>query len=403
MAIIATKKKIDSGDNSIATNKQKGKKTCSCCKVPKNLTEFYLSYSPMYSIDQRTPICKECCKTYALNEDGTINFPKLKELLRQIDKPLYYDLLWSATESIKKENSYLSDEETNLHGNEILSKFFTLVVMRQDRAKSFSDSEADSHMHQNNNRSVEEKEKILNKYLPLFNIDTAPINTSSNILQKSSEVEWSQQDIQNMEYAIDIIGYDPFVGYPENDRRFLFNQLAPYLEDDDIADDAYKLSQILQIVDNNKQIRQCDVRIANLDPIRDAESIKTLNSIKKDLVQSNDKIAKENEISVKNRSNKDVGRSTLTYLMRDLRNKNFDKAEADYYDQLRSSGTRWAVDMSITSIIQNGMFDENDKKEIYETQLYLIDKLNQELDECKEKIRLLLLEIDRLKAGGGDD
>ena len=95
MAIIATKKKIDSGDNSIATNKQKGKKTCSCCKVPKNLTEFYLSYSPMYSIDQRTPICKECCKTYALNEDGTINFPKLKELLRQIDKPLYYDLLWS--------------------------------------------------------------------------------------------------------------------------------------------------------------------------------------------------------------------------------------------------------------------------------------------------------------------
>ena len=323
--------------------------------------------------------------------------------MRQIDKPLYYDLLWSATESIKKENSYLSDEETNLHGNEILSKFFTLVVMRQDRAKSFSDSEADSHMHQNNNRSVEEKEKILNKYLPLFNIDTAPINTNSNILQKSSEVEWSQQDIQNMEYAIDIIGYDPFVGYPENDRRFLFNQLAPYLEDDDIADDAYKLSQILQIVDNNKQIRQCDVRIANLDPIRDAESIKTLNSIKKDLVQSNDKIAKENEISVKNRSNKDVGRSTLTYLMRDLRNKNFDKAEADYYDQLRSSGTRWAVDMSITSIIQNGMFDENDKKEIYETQLYLIDKLNQELDECKEKIRLLLLEIDRLKAGGGDE
>lgn len=179
----------------------------------------------------------------------------------------------------------------------------------------------------------------------------------------------------------------------------MFNQLAPYLEDEDIADDAYKLSQILQIVDNNKQIRQCDVKIANLDPIEDAENIKLLNSIKKDLVQSNDKIAKENEISVKNRSNKDMGKSTLTYLMRDLRSKNFDKAEADYYDQLKSAGTRWAVNMSITSIVQNGIFDENEKKEVYEMQLNLIDKLNQELDECKEKIRILLLQIDQLKAG----
>lgn len=385
-------------------NQQKGSKVCSCCGENKKLTEYYLSYNPMYSVDQRVPICKACCKERSLNSDGTINYPKFKEILKNIGKPLFYDSLWSSFETVKRENSYLSEEEVELHGEDIIARYFRNIAMRQDRALSFSESESMNFMHQNNNRSNEEKEKILNKYLPLFEVETSNnIDIITNTSQKSSEVEWSQQDIQNMDYAIDIIGYDPFVGYPENDRRFLFNQLAPYLEDDDIADDAYKLSQILQIVDNNKQIRQCDVRIANLDPIKDAESIKTLNSIKKDLVQSNDKIAKENEISVKNRSNKDVGRSTLTYLMRDLRNKNFDKAEADYYDQLRSAGTRWAVDMSMTSIVQNGMFDENDKKEIYETQLHLIDKLNQELDECKEKIRLLLLEIDRLKAGVGDE
>ena len=134
-----------------------------------------------------------------------------------------------------------------------------------------------------------------------------------------------------------------------------------------------------------------------LDPLKDADSVKVLNEIKNKLVQSNDKIAKENEISVKNRSNKDAGKSTLTYLMRDLRQKDFDKAEADYYDQLRSPGTRWAVDMSITSIKQNGMFDENDKKEVYEMQLDLIDNLNQQLDEAKEKIRLLTKENDRLR------
>ena len=119
------------------------------------------------------------------------------------------------------------------------------------------------------------------------------------------------------------------------------------------------------------------------------------------MVQSNDKIAKENEISVKNRSNKDAGKSTLTYLMRDLREKDFDKAEADYYDQLRGVGSQWATDMSIKAIKENGIFDENDKKEIYEMQLDMIAALNKEVDELKEKIRILTLENDRLKAGVG--
>jgi len=216
------------------------------------------------------------------------------------------------------------------------------------------------------------------------------------------EVKWSKTDTQNRDYSIEVIGYDPFEGYPEEDRRFLFNQLFPYLEDDDVADDTFKLSQILQVVDNNKQIRNCDLKIANLDQIKDANDIKTLNSIKASLVASNDKIAKENEISVKNRSNKDVGKSTLTYLMRELREKKFDKAEADYYDQLKSTGTLWAIEMSNKAILQNGMFDENDKKEIYETQLNLINNLYGELDDLKEQLRVITIENDKFKAGVND-
>lgn len=60
-------------------NKQKGKKVCSCCHNEKNLTEFYLSYSPMYSLDKRIPVCKDCCKTSVLNEDGTIKLSKIQE------------------------------------------------------------------------------------------------------------------------------------------------------------------------------------------------------------------------------------------------------------------------------------------------------------------------------------
>lgn len=333
-----------------------------CGKVWENpVGHFFKSqWSENFEKNSRyVPLCKDCVsemfnsyeKKYGTNSACIFMCYKL-------DIPYYYSLF----DSIIKNNNNFS-----------MGLYLRQINGRQYQYQDFSQS-------------------ILN----------GEVGKTKDDFEQEKEIKWSAQDVQNRDYATEIIGYDPFVGYPEEDRRFLFNQLAPYLEDEDIADDAFKLSQILQIVDNNKQIRQCDVKIANLDPIKDANDIKTLNSIKKDLVQSNDKIAKENEISVKNRSNKDVGKSTLTYLMRDLRNKKFDKAEADYYDQLKSPGTRWAADMSITSIVQNGMFDENDKKEVYETQLHLIDKLNQDLDEAKEKIRLLLLEIDELKVGVSD-
>ncbi len=48
---------------------------------------------------------------------------------------------------------------------------------------------------------------------------------------------------------------------------------------------------------------------------------------------------------------------------------------------------------------ENGIFDENDKKEIYEMQLDMINSLNKQVDDLKEQILLLTIENDRLKAG----
>ena len=219
---------------------------------------------------------------------------------------------------------------------------------------------------------------------------------SSSQIQQEKEVKWNKDELQNKNDAIKTIGYDPFEGYSEVDRRFLFNELVYYF-DDDIADDTYKLSQIIQIVNNNNQIRNYDVLISKLDPIKDAGDIKNLNAMKSNLVGSNDKIAKENEISVKNRSNKEIGKSTLGYLQRKLRELDIPKAEANYYDQLRSEGTQWAIDMSHKSVLANALFDENDKQEIFTKQREKLLKTQQLLDDEIEKTRLLQAELDKLK------
>lgn len=220
--------------------------------------------------------------------------------------------------------------------------------------------------------------------------------------EKDKEIKWSKEDIANRDTCISIMGYDPFEDYQEEDRRFLFNHLIPYLEEDDISEDTYKLSQIVQIVNNNNQIRKCDKRISLLDAIKDSNDIKALNSIKKDLVFSNDKIAKENEISVKNRSNKEVGKSTLTHLQRKLRKLNIPKAEENYYDQLRSKATQWAANMSLKAIQENALFDEDEKQKIYDETLQTIAKVRVELDDEKEKNRLLQIEIDKLRINTKD-
>ena len=382
----------------IATKKEVKKKKCPICGNEKSIaTGFYKSSSPMFSLDKCVPICISCVKKEVVNENGTVNENKLKTMCQRLDKPFYSDELDSAFLQQKRENGYLSDDEVAKCGEKIVGFYFKNInTLRQNKDKSFADSEKDGFIHKTVNVIAQnKKEETLQRYSDITG------NNKSAIKQNEKQIIWSDQDKQNKQYAIEVVGYDPFEEYPEEGRKFLFNQLTPYLEDDSNADDAYKLSQILQIIKNNYQIDICDKKMSQLDPLKDAESIKTLSDIKNKLVQSNDKIAKENEISVKNRSNKDAGKSTLTYLMRDLREKDFDKAEADYYDQLRGVGSQWATDMSIKAIKENGIFDENDKKEVYEMQLDMIAALNKEVDELKEKIRILTLENDRLKAGVG--
>lgn len=381
-------KQPKTGNEPLPANQQKGEKKCNYCKETKKMTDFYISKNPLHAADERVPICKDCVMKASLNEDGTINDLEFNKVLRDIQRPYYKDLIESAIESFKREYSYIEEEKVKYYGKELLSIYFRCIAMRQDRAKSYEDSEKDGFIHQNNNMPKTARERIAQKY--------ADINDNPDIEEAETKIRWSKVDKQNRDYVIEAIGYDPFLDYPEEDRRFLFNQMLPYLEDDDNIEDAYKLSQILQIVNNNKQIHVCDKKIANLDPLKDANDIKTLNAIKKDLVISNDKIAKENEISVKNRSNKDVGKSTLTYLMRDLRERDFDRAEADYYDQLRGEGTQWAISVSQKAILDHCLFDENDKKEVYETQLKLINDLYKEVDDKKEQIRQLLMTVDKL-------
>ena len=80
-----------------------------------------------------------------------------------------------------------------------------------------------------------------------------------------------------------------------------------------------------------------------------------------------------------------------------MRNLDFDKAETDFYDQLKSKGTQWAVDMSFKALFENAYFDENDLRDIGGYRVELVQKLQAENDDLREEKRQLHAEIQKLK------
>lgn len=325
---------------------------CLCCgKTYENpVGHFYKSqWSKLYvQNSQFLPFCKDCVDALFEDLERRYNTKKATMILcHYLDVPFYHAVF----ENVVANNNVFS-----------VGMYMRTIQMKQYSKQDFSQT-----------------------------ILTGELNKTEIDLREEREEKWTSVEKANQKDVIAICGYDPFDGYASDDRKFLYGDLIKYF-DDDIAEDPYKLSQILQIVINNNQIRKYDILISRMDPRTASEDVKNIVSAKQALVNANDKIAKENEISVKNRSNKDVGKSTLGYLMRRMRDVDIPNAETNYYDQLKSVGTQWAADMSMKAIRQNTFFGENEAEQIFVEQRNLIEQLSGEVDKLKEDIRLLRLE-----------
>lgn len=158
--------------------KEAPKKYCPICEKDKSISSgFYKSSSPMFSVDKCVPICITCVKNYIVNDDGTINKKKLKIMLQRLDKPLYYDDLDAAYNQFKKEHGYMTDDEIAKHGKDIIALYFKNInSLRQNKNKSFHDSEIDEFVHQNSNTIKADRDKLVKKYggKAIDNVEPAP-------------------------------------------------------------------------------------------------------------------------------------------------------------------------------------------------------------------------------------
>ena len=208
-------KKIKEGANIAAKKTTTKKKICPVCKKEKSIaTGFYKSSSPLFALDGCVPICIDCVKNDVINEDGTVNENKLKTMCQRLDKPFYSDELDSAFLQAKSEHGYLSDDEIAKYGKKIVGFYFKNInTLRQNKDRSFADSEKDGFTHKTYNVNArQKKEAIANRYSDV-------IESKSNTQIATSTTAHINQTDSNEE---DLIYDDKWMGkYTQKDIDYL--------------------------------------------------------------------------------------------------------------------------------------------------------------------------------------
>ena len=121
-----------------ATQKEKSKKICCVCNEPRPFSQFYRSYNPLHS-DGYVPMCKECIKTACYNEiTDDVDVERLKNVLRQIDRPFLVKYYQSAVNQYEK--VYGGKIVPKGHRLEIVGLYFkNIQTLKQIRALNWDE------------------------------------------------------------------------------------------------------------------------------------------------------------------------------------------------------------------------------------------------------------------------
>lgn len=389
-------------DKPLPANKQKGKKVCTCCHNEKKLVDgFYISKSPLFSIDERLPVCKECIAGMCVDETtGEINEVELNKSCRKFDKPYYKNDLMSAYEQFEREHAYIEHDDIKKYGRDIIKLYFKNVSMRQCINKSYEDSEKDEFIHRNTNTNKRKTKEIANVFADVNN-STLKENIQDN--KQESTVKWTKKDKQNMNYVLSTIGYDPFddVGLLDVDKKYCFNILSGYLDTDGIIEDGNKMQGVIEITMMYCQCKKIteamNLELQNKD-VDDAK-IGKLTSAKSTLLSSISKIAQDNNISSNYNKNSKQGQNSISSKMKEMSENGFEEIRVNLFDIKTSEAFRQMDEISNTNIANQLTLDNNEFSDMVKEQREMIQKYEKDTIELQEENRVLKNKIIDLENG----
>lgn len=209
----------------------------------------------------------------------------------------------------------------------------------------------------------------------------------------------NDQDKQNMTYVISSLGYDCFDDdtWSEDEKRFAYNTLADYLSDD-VLEDSHKVQCVITMVKTFVQVEQIDKSLnAEMRKVHlDSDNISKLSNVKKSLLSTINTMAKENGISAITSGKKTQGGNSLTRIMREMGENNFEEIKVNVISSKLSESYKEVATDNIKAIIAELALTGDEYAEMLSEQTELVAKQQEKIDKLEEDKRMLKINIKDL-------
>lgn len=215
---------------------------------------------------------------------------------------------------------------------------------------------------------------------------------------KEGEDELTEEDKQNRNDIKKAFGYDPFETKPISQKSMLYRSLNQMV-DPTLNNDLVRQRAAIEIVTNYEEIDRLDVAIAKLsltpdDIVKNAKDLETLRKMKSDVNKNISMLCKDHGLSAKYANSKSRGAGTLSGIMRDMEDNDYDEGVVNLYDIETSTSIQQCSDISAKSISTQLKLSESDYAEMVEEQAIVVrqeiaarKKAEEALRVCKEYLR----------------
>jgi len=225
-----------------------------------------------------------------------------------------------------------------------------------------------------------------------------PTAVTPEDIRAEHEKRWSIDDIKNKSYCIRMIGYDCFEdsNYLQEDLKFLYNALSDYLTDD-VLEDSHKKQSVIMMTKTLQQLDKVNKLITEefRKPTPDEGKLKILAEVKSRCSDSINKAADENGISAKSSGRHKAGGNSLTRIMKEMEENNFEPAKVNVIDAKMSASYKEIAEVSARAIFSELNFTQDDYARMVAEQAKVIHQLQSDKDDLEEDLRI----VRRSKAG----
>lgn len=193
---------------------------------------------------------------------------------------------------------------------------------------------------------------------------------------------------------------DPFVDVDMKKRPKLYAALAEML-DPSFEHDLTKQLAAQNVVYDYQDIDDYKARASRITSKstvseEEREELKDWNEMIKNKQDSINKVCKENGL-VSSQSKNGAADQTLTAMMKQMKDSDYDPDTTNYFDVKRSAGVKWVMDRSWQSIFDQCRFTDADAVRVMKQQGDDNKKLQEENDKLREKVRMALAEVKKGK------